>query len=369
MSGALIALAACTGAAASPASATSPSGAPLVMSAPAIATQSAVAPSSTRTATPVATTTSTSTACKVDSKLVPTCGVLWGAAAGGFTSTPRDQALYTWEKTSGRPTSMYHTYHSGDQLFPTKSEIAVAHQAGHHRLLVLNWKVDAGTTWAKVAAGAQDKRIDREAAYLKKTFTDGFYLVIHHEPEDDVKPTAGSGETAADFAAMFRHTVTRLRADGVKNAKFVVAYMNNEKWFATSWWKQLYPGDAYVDWIGVDTYLNASGGYHSGDFASQFTRTSNKAKFPGIYPWATKEHPSKPFMLAEWGVYGDASRKASVFNTVLPELSKFPALKAMVYFDTPKDQGGRDIRIDSSASSAAAFRKVAASSVFTVAVP
>jgi beta-mannanase len=308
--------------------------------------------------------------CKVDAQLVPTCGVLWGAAAGGFTATPRDQALYQWEKTSGRPTSIYHTYHSGDQLFPTKAEIAVAHKAGAPHLLLLNWKVDAGTTWAKVASGAEDKRIDREAAYLKKTFTDNFYLVIHHEPEDDVNPAAGSGHTAADFAAMFRHTVTRLRADGVHNAKFVVAFMNNEKWFATSWWKQLYPGDAYVDWIAVDTYVSAAkSGYHTGDFASQLTRTPNKATFPGIYPWATKEHPGKPFMLAEWGVYGDASRKAAVFDTVLPELSRFPALKAMVYFDTPKDQGGRDIRIDASASSASAFRKVAAGPVFQVTVP
>src|SRR5258705_468245 len=102
--------------------------------------------------------------CKVDAQLVPTCGVLWGAAAGGFTSTPRDQALYQWEKTSGQPTSIYHTYHSGDQLFPTKAEIAVAHKAGAPHLLLLNWKVDTGTTWAKVASGAEDKRIDREAA-------------------------------------------------------------------------------------------------------------------------------------------------------------------------------------------------------------
>src|SRR3954447_6881636 len=66
-----------------------------------------------------ATTVTAAKTCKVDAQLVPTCGVLWGAAAGGFTSTPRDQALYQWEKTSGRPTSIYHTYHSGDQLFPT----------------------------------------------------------------------------------------------------------------------------------------------------------------------------------------------------------------------------------------------------------
>ena len=31
--------------------------------------------------------------CVTDAKMVPSCGVLWGAAAGGFTDAPRDAAL------------------------------------------------------------------------------------------------------------------------------------------------------------------------------------------------------------------------------------------------------------------------------------
>lgn len=62
--------------------------------------------------------------------------------------------------TAGRTASIYHTYHSGDQLFPTASEIAMARGSGKPRLLMLNWKVAAGYTWAQVAAGAADARID-----------------------------------------------------------------------------------------------------------------------------------------------------------------------------------------------------------------
>lgn len=325
------------------------------------------APGATKTATAPAPNNGS---CTLGAKLVPTCDVLWGAAAGGFTDTPRDEALRTWEATSGRPTSIYHTYHSGNELFPTSAEIAMAHQADDPRILMLNWKVAAGTTWAKVAAGDQDTRIDREAAYLKKTFTDPFFLVLHHEPEDDVKPAAGSGMTAADFAAMFRHTILRLRADGVHNAISVVVYMNYEKWENESWWPQLYPGDDVVDWIGVDTYLNADpGGFHNGDFASMMNRTQNKARFPGFYNWATKNHPSKPLVLAEWGVYGSTANKPAIFNTVLPDLARYPRIKAMVYFDTPKDQGGRNIEIDTTSASTEAFRKIAASPIFAVHLP
>ena len=47
--------------------------------------------------------------CTVDAKLVPSCGVLWGAAAGGFSTAPRDTALKTFEAKSGRTAAIFHT--------------------------------------------------------------------------------------------------------------------------------------------------------------------------------------------------------------------------------------------------------------------
>src|SRR5437763_2601881 len=62
-------------------------------------------------------------ACAVGPKLVPTCNILWGAAAGGFGPVPRDEAIRSWEAASGRPTSIYHAYHRGDEVFPTPAEV------------------------------------------------------------------------------------------------------------------------------------------------------------------------------------------------------------------------------------------------------
>ncbi|WP_433079863.1 DUF7594 domain-containing protein [Dactylosporangium sp. CA-052675] len=331
-------------------------------------------PVTTQPTTPQPTTpvTTQPADCKVDAKLVPSCGVLWGAAAGGFSDVPRDEALKTFEAKSGRTSTIYHTYHKGDELFPTKDEIAMTNDPAHPRTLMLNWKVGYGTTWAKVAAGAQDARIDRLAAYIKANFgTKPFFMVLHHEPENDVNPTAGSGQTAKDFAAMFRHTALRLKADGVTNAVFTVAYMNYEKWNNTSWWGDLYPGDDVVDWVGVDTYNNAEpGAFHYGDFNYLMNRT-NDPKFPGFYTWATTKHPSKPIMVAEWGVY-DSSKtvqgrnKAAVYDTVLPQLAKMPQIKGLVYFETAKDQSGHDIRMDDTPEALAGFQKIAADPRFNV---
>ena len=308
--------------------------------------------------------------CVTDAKLVPSCGVLWGAAAGGFTDAPRDQALKDWEKLSGRTASIFHAYHKGDEPFPTKAEMAMARDAAAPRVLLLNWKIAYGSTWAKVAKGEQDARIDKFAARIKSTFPEKFYLVLNHEPENDVVAKAGSGWEAKDFAAMYRHTILRLRAKGVTNAINVMAYMGNEKWLAQSWWKDLYPGDDVVDWMGLDSYVSAEKGYyHYGMFGDLLDRQPTGGG-QGWYDWAISKHPSKPIMVAEWGVYhrvGKVTDKAAGFKSVLPELKKRPAIKAIVYFDTKRDdQGDRDISIDSTKTALAAFRTLAADKIFDV---
>jgi beta-mannanase len=311
--------------------------------------------------------------CVTNALLVPSCGVLWGAAAGGFTSTPRDTALKNWETLTGRTATIYHTYHVGDETFPTKAEIAMTQDPAHPRVLLLNWKVDYGTTWAAVAAGGKDARIDKWAAYVKANYgTQKFFLALHHEPENDVIATAGSGMTAKDYAAMYRHVVLRLRADGVTNAVNVLAYMGNEKWMAQSWWKDLYPGDDVVDWIGLDSYVSVEKGYyHYGDMGDILDRQPTGGGL-GFYDWAAQTHPAKPFMLAEWGMYhrtAHVTDKSAAFASVIPELKAHPKVKAVVYFDTASDnEGDRDISVNSLPSSLAAFRVVAADPMFNVTI-
>jgi beta-mannanase len=307
--------------------------------------------------------------CVAGAKLVPSCGVLWGVAAGGFTGAPRDLEHKAWEKLSGRTATIFHTYHKGNEQFPTPAEIAMTRDPTHPRVLLLNWRVEYGSTWANVAAGKLDTRIDAFASRVKATFPAKFFLVLNHEPEDDVRPAAGSGMTAKDFAASYRHVILRLRAKGVTNAVSVIGYMGNEKWMAQSWWKDLYPGDDVVDWVGLDSYVSAEKGYyHQGMFADLLDRRAPRGT--GFYDWSVTNHPSKPIMIAEWGAYhriGKVVDKTAQFNSVLPELAKRPAVKAIVYFDTKKDAfGDRDISINSTATSLTAFRKLVANRLFNV---
>src|SRR5262249_21647873 len=110
------------------------------------------------------------------------------------------------------------------------------------------------------------------------------------------------------------------------------------------------------------------GAYAYGPFSKEVNGTHKPATFSGFYNWATSTHPGHPIMLAEWGVFEytpDPSQKAWIYSTVADDLSQFPMLKGIVYFDSPNCPKG-DSRIDSSGQSIDAFRALAANPVFDV---
>jgi hypothetical protein len=312
--------------------------------------------------TPSSTSTSSSR-CDLSALLVPQCGVLWGAIPAAFTTDARTPATAAFESEMGRPMDVYHQYHANGSLFPNAEERALAAGGAGGRILLENWKPATDYTWRQVADGAVDSRIDTEAAYIEANFHKKFFLTIWHEPENDVIATAGSGMTAADYSAMFRHTILRLRADGVTNAVIVMNYMGDPTWSTTSWFPDLWPGNDVVDWIGWDPYA-CFPGKACGDFAGMLNRVYVKnGTYNGFYNWATTTHPGVPLMLSEWGVFengGDVTRKADFIKTVAPELGQFPALKAMVYFDSPHASHGSGA-INSSPEALSAYQQLSAS--------
>jgi hypothetical protein len=307
---------------------------------------------------------------------VPTCGILWGVAPGAHTDSRGAAALADFERKTGRTQAIFHSYHFGiRQLFPTPQEIAIARQPGRHRILFLNWKPEAAS-WAAIAHGdpATDAFLDRIAAHIKQTFPQQFFFAIHHEGENDVRPEAGSGYTAEDYAAMFRHVVLRLRADGVTNMVTVLVHMTYVPHATQSWFNQMDPGDDVVDWIGFDTYAYSDPGYGHANFTQLFNRTidvAGRRSWPGFYTWARIRHPGKPIMLAEWGVWSskrDPEYKVDFYRDLAAQLSRFPKVRAMVQFDTPHNKKGQDSSVDSTPAALEAYRELGELPIFQVAV-
>jgi hypothetical protein len=273
----------------------------------------------------------------------------------GNTGLSYDQSFARNESQAGRTVDIMHYYYKDDQHFPNQANIDRAHEPGKNRMLLLNWKPATDHTWAEVAAGAIDARIDSEAAYLKSHFTDKFFLSIWHEPENDVDATAGSGMTAPDYAAMWRHIVLRLRADGATNAITVICYEATPVWASKPWWPQLWPGADVVDWMGQDTYSSTTN-----DFAGLVNRVApySYPNWDGFYKWAQRVAPGKPMMIPEFGMadtVGDPSRKAQFFDSIAAQLPQWPAVKAIVYWNNP----GTTYDIDSTPQSLASFQRLA----------
>lgn len=317
----------------------------------------------------VAAPASAEAACRVGSALVPDCGVLWGVAPAGHTTVSRTDAIKGFEAKTGRQQALLHTYHRGEQLFPTAEEISLARNGGSPRLLFLNWKPYT-TSWAGVANGKMDGYLDRLAGYIRRTFPERFFFTMNHEPEDDVVDRPGSGMTARDFAAAFRHVVLRLRAHGVTNMVTAVCYMAYVPWNTKPWFEQLYPGDDVIDWVSWDAYAYSDPGYGHGDFAEMVNRRSaTHPSWPGFYNWAAAKFPDKPLMLAEWGVWYSADNpghQAVFYDSVARQIELFPRIKAMMYFDTPSQEQGRDSRVDRTAAGLRAYRRLGTSPIFAV---
>jgi hypothetical protein len=307
--------------------------------------------------------------CTVSSLLVPSCGVWTGVAPGAFEDRPKPEALAEFEDAVGEPVDIVHVYHAAGDRFPTEAEVAMTRQGGSRRMLMINYKPQGQHSWAEVAEGAVDGELERQAAYLRDHFTDPFFLTVHHEPEDDVVPSAGSGYAAEDYARMYRHVIEHLRGEGVSNLVAVLNLMGSPEWAVQPWFEQLYPGDDVVDWIGWDPYACSNPDKPCGDFAGMVNRTTS-TDWPGFYAWARRTHSEKPLMLAEWGVFdnGPPERKAEFLATVADQLPDFPAIKALLYFDSSRAPRG-DTRVDSSRAALTVFRELAADPHFRQSVP
>ncbi len=310
--------------------------------------------------------------CALSALLVPACGVLFGSAPRVLMPSPPPlaQAVADDEAMSGRSMDIVHEYHTNAELFPTPTEVSVAETPGDNHLLLENWKPSTSDSWAAVAAGADDARIDTESAYILANYDKPFFLTIFHEPENDVNATIGSGWTAKDYAAMFRHVILRMRADGVTKAVTVMDYMGFAPWTQQSWFADLYPGDDVVDWNAIDPYEKQdASGYLVGPFD---TTMMNKTAtgFPGFYNYLTTLHPTKPIMLGEWGVFTTSTSasaapmgKANLYASAEAQIAagEFPMLKAMVYFDVPIPPPGirGNTSPDSDPNALAAWKKLA----------
>ena len=156
-----------------------------------------------------------------------------------------------------------------------------------------------------------------------------------------IQATYSSSES---FIAAWRHVHEIFSREGVKNVRWVFS-VNVPKANSISI-ASLYPGDAYVDWTGID-------GYNWGTTQSWSHWTSFDETFHSTYQQILAVAPTKPLMISEFNSASQGGDKSKWFadalNSQIP--NHYPKIQAIIFFnDNKMSSEGVDWRIETSPS-------------------
>jgi len=182
---------------------------------------------------------------------------------------------------------------------------------------------------------------------------------VFHGGGDPV-PGGGAGGAALPLGpetlkAAYRHVVDRVRSAGANNIAWIF-HVNNTPAPGDSWNRMAayYPGSAYADWIAMSAYGK--------QFPGEGWVTVKEAILD-TYPELAAVDPSKPILLAEWGV-GEFPRQGSkgawIREFFSQAKSALPRLGGMVFWHERWQNGDlsySNLRVNSSLDSLTAFRE------------
>ena len=177
-----------------------------------------------------------------------------------------------------------------------------------------------------ITSGKDDALITTYAQGLR-SFSKPIFLRWYWEMNlnDRAHKNCGGSSDPAQYIAAWRHIWTLFQTQHVTNVAFVWCPSGLASTTPAS---AYYPGDSYVDWIGIDHY-DVHGGATTGT-------TAVTALFGDFYK-AWSGH-GKPLMIGETGAQpGDQAEFLNGLRTTMP--SMYPDFKALVYFDSPGQVG------------------------------
>jgi hypothetical protein len=201
---------------------------------------------------------------------------------------------------------------------------------------------------SRIARGGFDSYVRSWAEGIKSL---GYPVAIRfaHEMNGDWYPWSESvnGNRAGDYVKAWRHVHDLFRAAGATNVTWV--WSPNVQWDeAAPELETLYPGDDYVDWLGLSGYYGT--GYFS-DYRS----------FDDIFDATIEEvrtFSKRPLVITETGAADDSGRKVEWIKETFRLLPRHKDIIGLIWFEVDKEL---DWRVVSSRTAAAAFAQGVAS--------
>lgn len=223
--------------------------------------------------------------------------------------------------------------------------------------------------YRNIVVGKHDRYI-REWARAARNFGEPVVVRLAHEMNGTWFPWSLTNfdNTGSGFQAAWRHIVTEFRRVGARNVRFLWSPFQRCTTCSKYTYEQFYPGNRYVDYVGVtalnwgDVTWTSLDGLLAESLTElrQLTRTSRNPR-------------GKPVILPEVGsnwVGGD--KAAWIRDGYQIAYKRWPAIRAMVYFDYDTTFAGQpDWRLiqPSDGTAFEAYRSLASMRIFRAAFP
>ncbi len=188
-----------------------------------------------------------------------------------------------------------------------------------------------------IASGKHDAYID-SWANSARSFGGEVWLRFGHEMNGNWYPWTISAQNgdAAPYVKAYRRIHDRFRKAGASNVRWVWCF-NAESVPQATWNdpKRTYPGDDYVDAVGID-------GYNFGDTTAHSKWQEFSEIFASPYQFATTNWPRKPLFISETGCSSTGGDKSKWLRQMDESLrTKFPRVESLTWFEAAKEADWR----------------------------
>ncbi|RJQ44246.1 MAG: hypothetical protein C4534_06715 [Gaiellales bacterium] len=277
---------------------------------------------------------------------------------------PTIDDIHQFESTVGRQIDVFLWYESISESFYADTFRPYAEEG---RIIQLSWEPH---NFAKdpnnqpeyrlntITAGNHDTQIRRWARELRD-----FGYTIYFRPMCEMNGDwvawggTANGNSPADYIPAWRHIHDIFRQEGADNVKFIWSPNRAGSYAdANSIFDTYYPGDSYVDYVGIN-------GYNWGTMYNTPTWTSSWQSFEEVFKYSydvAVQRTGKPIVVSETAsteIGGNAqnggkARWITDAFSIIP--SRFPKMEMVTWFHINKET---DWRINSSQQSLDAFRQ------------
>ena len=270
----------------------------------------------------------------------------------------------TWGAScNGAYTSTGDSDGDGGQDFPIASANFIAN---HNSILHITWEPRFCPTPGKyvldnIIEGRWDSYINNYATAIKN-YNHTVIVRLMHEmdigqpwggPNNGGSQLTGFGDPNKEdgperLIAAWRHVVDIFRSKNITNVEFDWApWGGTSTWGGTMDYAKYYPGDSYVDWLGVSDFNYGTNAGTWKSFDDMF-----------FYSYASIHSlsPSKPMMISEFAAGEIGGNKSAWIQDAFTKIKeKYPSYKAFNWFNIYKES---NFLVDSSPESKEAFQQV-----------